>query len=1169
MGVDVTLTGNGTIGPIIPGWSVREDATPIVPGDSSGGVGQISLSAGRAKDSEFVYENKSTFTHPSLGALSGEVMSNEVNGSSDALTSTVDFTLSTPLGRISAERTARAVGTAMLVDAGEAVLPDSLTFGDYPREVVSHLSGDMSYLYPDPVTAGTFWMRRVTPAGVVTSFSIAVAGANQNTAGMVTDQAGNYYIGFNAASVPKIYKYSPTGTLLTSWGGTGSATGQFGAFLSESSNPLHWDTYYDRLFVADTSNNRVQVFSATGVYGGTYASPGVYAVTTYLSSTVITASYDGVYRVFNTSSGVLIRQSTNFSRGNGQICGLEFSSDGRHLLALVNLGTQPGTYAVARIQYDNLAEVQTWYFNNNQYVKRFSIGPNFITFAGQGYAYVTPNRTIRMLYTSTKLQGAFAYYLSLVGIKDYKYYGPQNTAIFPGWTGNVWDKIKQLCTVWQLEVAVVDNGIVVRPSGQTVFVVDKVQEASVHLSIGAPAAKTVTLGYNNASTMNPEKKAVGLLSQGVLFDAKDTGLVITVNAGETVIQTVTTTNYPAIIDPPSMGGDLNYAGTYAVIDSSNPAVAVSPASWLQYGGDIKATENIDNQSSLDIYVTGPGVVIPGTVGPYRIASTITGTGVVYPALSFAGYGVFTDPKQLTLNTAASESRNVADGAADVNNPFMATLDQAYDRGAWASSLAGGPTVDLTMSVPTLSLGGFGLTSGAIISFKENKYRISSITYRDSIATISASRSAKIADFMASFAFPTNSVSTFTNLFANPSFETGNSAPVQAGLNLLNNPSGRRAQTGYSIPGGGGYMGNDPGLDTYFVATSAGSAGAYYIQLESMFVLDKLTPSATYTFSAEVLGVGGVTPGLSVFGNASAAASSSNPSNWSRVSVTFTMSAATSGSVGFAVYNASAIASGNIIAFRDAQVEIGTGHTGYFDGYAPNGYNASGIVLPGDFTSAWLGAGDNSPTYRYSILPSWINMGVAWGAQSTDWANERNYSLRIKSTYNTTGTAFAELVFPSPFGAATAGGNAYRFFATVRTAETRTVAPFIQVTTRVGAGAYVDQRATAPSTAPGVYPLSLNFTVPLGCTELYIRLYNGSSQGGPDVWFDSIAVIPNNLPYTGGYFDGYSPDGLVRWKGFPDNSQSEKITANRTNANFQNAWPSSQMSDFTIKPLRVF
>ncbi len=64
MALNIVMTGSGTVGDIVPGWSVEEYATPVVSGDYSGGAGNVTLNAAARDDSFFIINNEivSTFT---------------------------------------------------------------------------------------------------------------------------------------------------------------------------------------------------------------------------------------------------------------------------------------------------------------------------------------------------------------------------------------------------------------------------------------------------------------------------------------------------------------------------------------------------------------------------------------------------------------------------------------------------------------------------------------------------------------------------------------------------------------------------------------------------------------------------------------------------------------------------------------------------------------------------------------------------------------------------------------------------------------------------------------------------------------------------------------------------------------------------------------------------
>ena len=84
--------------------------------------------------------------------------------------------------------------------------------------------------------------------------------------GIAFDSAENIYV--SSIDENKVYKYTKFGTLITSWGSTGTGNGQFagpfGITIDDS----------DNVYVTDRGNSRVQKFSFTGAYLSQFGSFG-------------------------------------------------------------------------------------------------------------------------------------------------------------------------------------------------------------------------------------------------------------------------------------------------------------------------------------------------------------------------------------------------------------------------------------------------------------------------------------------------------------------------------------------------------------------------------------------------------------------------------------------------------------------------------------------------------------------------------------------------------------------------------------------------------------------------------------------------------------------------------------------------------------------------------
>jgi len=102
VGITVNLDGTGRLGPIQPGWSVSEFATPHTVGDQTAGTGDVNFNAGTTDTSLLVINNSSEFIHTDpagdLGRISGVVRTVSEQGVN------VSVSQSTSLERFNAER---------------------------------------------------------------------------------------------------------------------------------------------------------------------------------------------------------------------------------------------------------------------------------------------------------------------------------------------------------------------------------------------------------------------------------------------------------------------------------------------------------------------------------------------------------------------------------------------------------------------------------------------------------------------------------------------------------------------------------------------------------------------------------------------------------------------------------------------------------------------------------------------------------------------------------------------------------------------------------------------------------------------------------------------------------------------------------------------------------
>lgn len=228
---------------------------------------------------------------------------------------------------------------------------------------------------------------------------------------------------------------------------------------------------------------------------------------------------------------------------------------------------------------------------------------------------------------------------------------------------------------------------------------------------------------NGASMAAPIVMATGLGTP--LWDAyADGNQVISVDAGKTTRQVIqTNATWISIQQPTYTDAPPNaFLGEYIVSDSNR--VPLTASEWASYGGRLEVSSGA-KAGELIITLTGPPDGIPGAPGPYSVS--VSDGQQDYAVLSILGVGVVTTPETVEVFTGASESDTTVEYAPDVASPFITSYDDLYEAAAWSGQINSGLTVTLEGKVPTDKLQGFGLAPGALVLYRDCRYRIRKTT----------------------------------------------------------------------------------------------------------------------------------------------------------------------------------------------------------------------------------------------------------------------------------------------------------------------------------------------------------------------------------------------------------------------------------------------------------
>lgn len=712
----VAITGKGQVKDITPGWSVVEEATPVAPGDTSGGVGAASIRMQQDKDAEFIIDESAQLSVDGLGEYFGTITTATSEGATTATETVIPFSLDSKISSLTAVKSAQIIaGPYNIVEAGRLRQGGEGTFQPegFDPGLTSSDETNFYRLDRNPYT-GVPIIVQVSPSGVRTEIPITGGPAGiPDIYGFAAQSPTAFIMFYSVAGVFKLGFFNrSTGALINSVGSNGSGPGQFGS-SALFSNVIYWSPVNSNVYVVDVGNNRVQRFDMGGTYLGQWATP--------LSSGLIAGNQDSIYVKTGTVissyslTGTLTgAQSPPVPNPDAMIT----SSDGE---ALIFSGS--GTlWLVDKTTGSTFSTVITGYATS----RYLTSNKSFIYVSVQESITPPYNYHVQMFAAATStLYTAFAYYANLGGVNSISYEASSNPVIpLPPWKDSVWTKIKELSSAYNVEVAVVNDVMTVRDVGTRILSLDRAVGGSVSLKLSSQqTAQYFKIRYSNTSPQ----------TIGVVYDAAADNKFIEFSAGTPTSVSLVSKNTPAFVYQPTfavIGGGTVGPGGFGMSDSTGRMI--TPTEFYENGGTLNVSISPDDPNTLilDVFLLS---VIPNTVGNYRFIHSGN------PVFSVIGVGLFSDPGYVDFMTAANPVTTSTINAGDINNPFIDTLPQLYERSIWRSAQLSGPEMTLSADIPTSELDGFGLTAGSIVEFKESRYRVKSVSIGAGTTRITATR----------------------------------------------------------------------------------------------------------------------------------------------------------------------------------------------------------------------------------------------------------------------------------------------------------------------------------------------------------------------------------------------------------------------------------------------
>lgn len=230
----------------------------------------------------------------------------------------------------------------------------------------------------------------------------------------------------------------------------------------------------------------------------------------------------------------------------------------------------------------------------------------------------------------------------------------------PGFTGNVWEKMRELCALCELDIYFEREQIVVKHRSSK-------RETSPALDF-IPALDVPKSGISERISDRETSRSVEVLYRELIgsgYDYSNTlvwkaDTVYSLEKGETKEELIQTDASFVFLHPPICvsGVPVPYTSAYSsYVITGNDGYIVDPQWWRDNGGSIK-TYNTANSGEIRLVMQAPNT--DTTRAPYRVSEGVADR----PALYVKGYGLkFNEPKVLKSYTGA------ADAAQDVGVKF--------------------------------------------------------------------------------------------------------------------------------------------------------------------------------------------------------------------------------------------------------------------------------------------------------------------------------------------------------------------------------------------------------------------------------------------------------------------------------------------------------------------
>jgi len=256
----------------------------------------------------------------------------------------------------------------------------------------------------------------------------------------------------------------------------------------------------------------------------------------------------------------------------------------------------------------------------------------------------------------------------------------------PGYEGDVWTHIKELCSAYEVEMSVVREYVIIRPTRERKIDATNIIDSNWQIQDIQLAQNFDVAYYNYEQVEDFLVYPKGGWTEEVQ--------VYQVGAGETTTFDIPVEFYLTSINQPTVQANVakDYAGpasVYAV--SGNDGLPITPAQWIDQGGDMSFAIKGDG-TVIEVTLTGPDFpeLAPFTIGLNDGSNS-------YSTLRITGDGMNFNKQVYTEKTGLTAADTPVVNAGEIDNKAIDTLADAKRYALFARRLYSAPVQTFSTS----------------------------------------------------------------------------------------------------------------------------------------------------------------------------------------------------------------------------------------------------------------------------------------------------------------------------------------------------------------------------------------------------------------------------------------------------------------------------------------